>query len=320
MTSKIDPSAVPAVVELPVVASPSAVENSALTLNMIASTALDDPEFALRMLKNFNGPIELLELKEAVRFSAMYEKRQNMKSINEFTLHDKFWKNLDSLLPGAIRIDAKSRNGHIPDGFIELNNQSYVVEVKLEKFDAKALKQLCRYMREYSAKGIAVARHQACKLPSDIIFIQLSLDESDKPYTRPPIQSRSQLSFRTINPETGEAVSALECSDATWDVPRGLPKNQADQLGRQYFAEWLELAKNNPEEAKSALTELFLYGWKTPFEILPDIEIELHTVEGIGQVPLLPLDAFTNPALISDCQVEWSFLEALAGAALGGGV
>lgn len=316
---KTSSSVVPAVV-VPVVASPSAVENAALTLNMIASTALGDPLFGLRMLENFDCPVELLVLKEAVEFSVLHEKIRLRQSINEFTLHDKFWKNLDSLLPGAIRIDAKSRNGHIPDGFIEFNNQSYVLEVKLEKFDAKALKQLCRYMREYSAKGIAVARHQACELPSDIIFIQLSLDESDKPYTRPPIQSRSQLSFRTINPDTGEAVSVLECSDAAWDVPRGLPKYQADQLGRQYFAEWLELAKNNPEEAKAALTELFLYGWKTPFEVLPDIEIELHTVDGVGQVPLLPLDAFTNPALISDCQIEWSFLTALAGVALGGGV
>lgn len=135
--------------------------------------------------------------------------------------------------------------------------------------------------------------------------------------TRPPIQSRSQLSFRTINPDTGEAVSVLECSDAAWDVPRGLPKDQADQLGRQYFAEWQELAKNNPEEAEAALIELFLYSWKTPFEMLPDIEIEWHTVEGIGQVPLLPLEALVNPDIAGDCQVEWSFLEALARAALG---
>ena len=136
--------------------------------------------------------------------------------------------------------------------------------------------------------------------------------------TSSSIQSRSQLSFRTINPDTGEAVSVLECSDAAWDVPRGLPKDQADQLGRQYFAEWRELAKNNPEEAEAALIELFLYSWKTPFEMLPDIEIEWHTVEGIGQVPLLPQDAFTHPASISDCGFELGFLTALARAALSG--
>lgn len=315
---KTSSSAVPAVVELPVVASPSVVENAALTLNMIASTALNDPEFALRMLKNFHGPIELLALKESVQFSAMYEKKRNIDSINEFTLHNKFWKNLDSLLPGAIRIDVKSRKAHIPDGFIELNNQSYAVEVKLEKFDAKALKQLCRYMREYSVKGIAVARHQACELPSDIIFIQLSLDESDKPYTRPPIQSRSQLSFRTINPDTGEAVSVLECSDAAWDVPRGLPKYQADQLGRQYFAELQELAKNNPQEAQDALIELFLFGWRTPMQIKQPKETERVAVGGGEFVKVLKKDAWVNPDVVRDYGVEWSFLEALAGSALVG--
>lgn len=137
--------------------------------------------------------------------------------------------------------------------------------------------------------------------------------------TSSSIQSRSQLSFRTINPDTGEAVSVLECSDAAWDVPRGLPKDQADQLGRKYFAEWLELAKNNPEEARKALIEIFLYGWRTPLMIKSPKKTKTEKVMVMGETKeIATRDQWVFPDVAGDFQVEWSFLIALARAALGG--
>ncbi len=133
--------------------------------------------------------------------------------------------------------------------------------------------------------------------------------------TRPLISSRSQLSFRTIDPATGEAVTSLDDSNAAWDVPRGLSVNKAKQTGKAYFAELKELAMNNPMEAHSALVELFLFGWRTPMETRHR-KTEKVSIGGGESVQALKKDAFAHPAVAGDCGVEWSFLDALADAAL----
>lgn len=133
--------------------------------------------------------------------------------------------------------------------------------------------------------------------------------------TRPLIKTRAQLSFRTTD-ENGNAVMALADCRAAWDVPRGLSASKSRQIGKQYFAELQELAEQNPEEAKSALIELFLFGWRTPMQIK-----QPKTTEKVGlgygeQVTVLKKDAWVNPDVVRDYGLEWSFLEALAAAAL----
>ena len=83
------------------------------------------------------------------------------------------FENLDSLLPGAVRIQKKSDGFNIPDGFVSIDGDIYPVEVKKSDFDKNALSQIKRYMHTYKSKGgIAVARKLKCSLPSNITFIK----------------------------------------------------------------------------------------------------------------------------------------------------
>jgi phage anti-repressor protein len=136
--------------------------------------------------------------------------------------------------------------------------------------------------------------------------------------TRPLIKDRSQLSFRSVD-EAGNAIMALEDSRAAWDVPRGLSFDKSKKTGQAYFAELQELAENNLEEAKSALIELFLFGWRTPMETSPLKTTEQVFVGGGQSVQVLTKDSLVHPDVVGDCGVEWSFLETLAHAALGQG-
>lgn len=136
--------------------------------------------------------------------------------------------------------------------------------------------------------------------------------------TRPLIKTRAQLSFRTTD-EAGNAVMALADCRAAWDVPRGLSPVKAKQTGKAYFAELQELAEQNPEEAKDALIELFLFGWRTPMQIKQPKATESVGMGDGRQVTVLKKDAWVNPDVVRDYEVEWSFLTALAGSALGGG-
>lgn len=133
---------------------------------------------------------------------------------------------------------------------------------------------------------------------------------------RPSIKTRSQLSFRTTD-ENGNAIMALADSRAAWDVPRGLSVGKSKQTGKAYFAELKELADNNPKEAHDALVELFLFGWRTPMETRHR-KTEAVSIGSGESVQVLKKDAFVHPTVAGDCGVEWSFLDALADAALGG--
>lgn len=138
--------------------------------------------------------------------------------------------------------------------------------------------------------------------------------------TRPLIQSRAQLSFRATN-ENGQVITALEEPLTAWIAPRGLPYFKADQTGNAYFAELQELAEQNPEEARKALIEIFLYGWRTPLIIKSPKKTKTEKVMVMGEPKeIATRDQWVFPDVAGDFQVEWSFLKKVAEAALSGGV
>lgn len=96
-------------------------------------------------------------------------------SINEYTIQRGFKENIDKIFNGKAKlIEKKNNNRHIPDVWIELENEEIPVEVKLDKFDNKALKQLERYMKFYNCnKGIAVAKSYTASSKDNIIFISI---------------------------------------------------------------------------------------------------------------------------------------------------
>ena len=100
------------------------------------------------------------------------EIRKQETSENE--LQKKFFDNLSSYIPGAVRVFKKGTEDDKPDGFIEINNKILPVEVKKESFDYRALIQLSRYIKRFEcSQGIAVAKNLICKLPEHVIFIQM---------------------------------------------------------------------------------------------------------------------------------------------------
>jgi hypothetical protein len=67
---------------------------------------------------------------------------------------------------------AKSR----PDKWVEMYGAEIPVEMKNGDFDAKALKQLQRYMKEFNSKvGIAVGKSITVDCPSNVVFVKTEL-------------------------------------------------------------------------------------------------------------------------------------------------
>lgn len=96
---------------------------------------------------------------------------------SELRIQSLFKENLRRLLGTECRLLKHKKNDchHIPDAWVIQNNEEKPVEVKLGKFDEKALKQLERYMRVYRCDGgIAVGRTLDVTLPSNILFIPIS--------------------------------------------------------------------------------------------------------------------------------------------------
>lgn len=98
---------------------------------------------------------------------------------HEFYYQDEFKKKCESLGFGSI-VEHKNIKGHIPDAWVNKNGELIPVEVKVDKFNASALKQLSRYMSVYNTKhGYAVAKRLTVMLPKNITFIPFS-DFMDK--------------------------------------------------------------------------------------------------------------------------------------------
>lgn len=113
-------------------------------------------------------------LRDAVWETIIHAKHAFLQK--EFDLHEKFKKEISKLIPSAKVIKKKNIKDNYPDVWVDVNGAIRPVEIKLRKFDNRALRQLMRYIKVYKVDlGYAVARELACKLPSCVSFIPLSL-------------------------------------------------------------------------------------------------------------------------------------------------
>ena len=94
---------------------------------------------------------------------------------NEMDMHASFISRINEFLPTAEIIGRKDSIRHIPDLWVAIDGDEIPVEMKLNGFGPKALRQLQRYMFFYKSKqGIAVARSLNCEIPDNITFIEFS--------------------------------------------------------------------------------------------------------------------------------------------------
>lgn len=90
-------------------------------------------------------------------------------------LHARFEEGLSNLLPGAKLVKIPHQLKHRPDFFISIDGSKPIpVEIKRHVFDAKAVRQLARYMKAYQAdRGIAVAPKLSATLDDGMQFVQM---------------------------------------------------------------------------------------------------------------------------------------------------
>lgn len=100
---------------------------------------------------------------------------------------------------------------------------------------------------------------------------------------------RSRGSFR-IN------VTSGEWGDFATDMKGKSPIS----LYAQFFC-----SGNNPDEARKAFLELFLFGWRAPFSQVTGRQTQINP------------DNLVNRDIAGNCGIEWGFLLGLADAALG---
>lgn len=136
-----------------------------------------------KSLFDLNRAIDYLQNKWSDSFEMMrqYVFCSKLKELmhDEFYYQDLFKKKAEELGYGKI-VDHKDNQKHKPDAWISRNDELIPVECKLYNFDAKALKQLTRYMTFYHAShGIAVARELTVSLPENIEFIPFSAFTDD---------------------------------------------------------------------------------------------------------------------------------------------
>lgn len=100
---------------------------------------------------------------------------------NEFYYQQLFSDEFPKIRKGKL-VDVKSDGKNIPDRWVDVGGELIPVEVKYGTFDAKALKQLLRYIKAYSCnRGIAVAQNVTVELPRNIEFISIDELKAAKP-------------------------------------------------------------------------------------------------------------------------------------------
>ena len=136
----------------------------------------DNKDSANLILKNASA---LYHHRGDVVFNELYEAAferiaRDFYFKNEFYYQDLFKEKAEELGYGKI-VSHKDNSKHKPDAWINRNDELIPVECKLHDFDAKALKQLTRYMTFYHAEhGIAVANRLTVDLPDNIEFVSFS--------------------------------------------------------------------------------------------------------------------------------------------------
>lgn len=90
------------------------------------------------------------------------------------------------LIPDSKLIERRGDKHNIPDAWISIRGEEIPVEMKRNKFDAKAMRQLRRYMTAFNAKrGLAVAREMIIDCPDDVIFIPVAtLEEAARTHEK----------------------------------------------------------------------------------------------------------------------------------------
>ena len=163
---------------------PSFVEMGGMTFNQfellaLASRAADESTDAAKDILKFASMLfhwqDDWAFKELYGLIAMNVARISMNS--EIDLYGQFESCLTKLFGDNAKVIRRKNNPrHIPDSWVRIDDEDIPVEVKLHKFNSKALNQLQRYMDIYGcSKGIAVGEKATVDLPDNIIFV--SIDE-----------------------------------------------------------------------------------------------------------------------------------------------
>ncbi|MGV8860840.1 MAG: hypothetical protein ACOH2O_13420 [Pseudomonas sp.] len=137
----------------------------ALLLGRIAELALTAPDEALRQLTTALPPGKTHEALLFLRLAVFDEAASNhlAPKFTEFHVHRLFFANLDTYLPGAVRLSKKSDPRHMPDGWVVLSGETLPVEVKRDAFTKASARQLARYIEHYGLdRGVAVAASFTC--------------------------------------------------------------------------------------------------------------------------------------------------------------
>lgn len=134
---------------------------------------LDDYEYAKTMLdtaENFRGEDMCFdELFFAVEWTFI-DKFDRGTGPSELKIQAIFKEKFKDII-----VDKKHDGKNIPDAWVMEDGVLKPVEVKRDKFNSKALKQLKRYMNVYGCEqGIAVGKECTVTLPSNIRFIAVS--------------------------------------------------------------------------------------------------------------------------------------------------
>lgn len=97
----------------------------------------------------------------------------------ETDIHDWFKAHYKEHLGNDYEIIKRKNNPkHIPDFWLLKEDAYTPVEIKLNSFDSRHLKQLQRYMDFYKCQnGIAVAASLNCELPANVMFIPYNSNE-----------------------------------------------------------------------------------------------------------------------------------------------
>ena len=96
----------------------------------------------------------------------------------ETNVHSLFENYAELLIPDSKLIEGRRDKHNIPDAWISIRGEEIPVEMKRNKFDARAMKQLRRYMTAFNTKrGLAVAKEMIVDCPDDVIFIPIAILE-----------------------------------------------------------------------------------------------------------------------------------------------
>jgi len=114
-----------------------------------------------------------LELYTLIKHALYSDKYYNAK--DELYYQELYKQHIKLIHPKYVLTTRKSINSKFPDAWLKDRNDEFIpMEMKKDKFNSKALKQLLGYMKTYNCeKGIAIGRTLDVDLPDNIEFISL---------------------------------------------------------------------------------------------------------------------------------------------------